>query len=432
MVKSTSGVGLLGGGSITVPTYTPDLETTLRTELFTDYEVLQRPSKQVDVNVSLTVLTVNELKWLDDRLVWSNSSLTSQNYGSVPFLFSTEKYVWRPAVIIENSVEDISVISDENIPMRMQSSGVITWNPSGIYKVSCEPDITYYPMDSQTCTIKVTTWSYTAKEIHLNFDGDSSVNLGFYSENGEWELLYASSQVGDDKSIGGEDFSSLEFILHLRRRPLFHILNTLFPVTLMAVLIAMVFRLPANSGEKIGFSLTVLLAYAVYLTLISDNIPSTSMTVCFLSKYYKVVTSFLLLTTLTLGLGTISVICTIIVLEVYHHTEDDEIPPWLQRLSRDCLAYLVCWKKKSCCSSRKRVRPETQQDFNKIYVKEKPPISQDEVVSEYNELPNTDNLVTWQDIAAILDKFFFASYMVIILISSLVLWSLVVVHYINN
>lgn len=135
---------------------------------------------------------------------------------------------------------------------------------------------------------------------------------------------------------------------------------------------------------------------------------------------------------LTLALGTTSVICTIIVLEVYHHTEDDEIPQWLQRMSRDCLAYIVCWKKKSCCNSRKKVRPESEQNFNKIYVKEKPPISQDDVVSEFNEQPDADDQVTWQDIAAILDKFFFASYMLIILISSVVLWSLVIVHYINN
>jgi len=65
---------------------------------------------------------------------------------------------------------------------------------------------------------------------------------------------------------------------------MFHILNTLFPVVMMAVLSAMVFKLPVDSGEKIGFSLTVLLAYAVYLTLISENIPSTSVTVCYLCK----------------------------------------------------------------------------------------------------------------------------------------------------
>jgi hypothetical protein len=52
----------------------------------------------------------------------------------------------------------------------------------------------------------------------------------------------------------------------------------------MAVLIAMVFKLPVDSGEKIGFSLTVLLAYAVYLTMISENIPSTSVAVCYLCK----------------------------------------------------------------------------------------------------------------------------------------------------
>lgn len=52
----------------------------------------------------------------------------------------------------------------------------------------------------------------------------------------------------------------------------------------MAFLVAMVFKLPADSGEKVGFGLTVLLAYAVYLSLISTDIPSTSLTVCYLCK----------------------------------------------------------------------------------------------------------------------------------------------------
>jgi hypothetical protein len=47
-------------------------------------------------------------------------------------------------------------------------------------------------------------------------------------------------------------------------------------MVLLAFLSAMVFKLPPDSGEKMGFSLTVLLAYAVYLTIISDDMPSTS------------------------------------------------------------------------------------------------------------------------------------------------------------
>lgn len=170
--------------------------------------------------------------------------------------------------------------------MRINPIGNIEWNPTGIYLVSCSSDITYYPLDQQTCTIKLTTWGYTNNEIYLVYD-TKPIELGFYSENGEWVLVSASGEQVQDKSRGGQSFSNLSFSITLRRRPMFHALNTILPVVLMAFLIPMVYRLPVDSGEKIGYSLTVLLAYAVYLTLISDNIPSTSVSVCYLSKSFS-------------------------------------------------------------------------------------------------------------------------------------------------
>ena len=113
----------------------------------------------------------------------------------------------------------------------------------------------------------------------------NAVDKSFYSENGEWDLLTADAYKSDLSAKDGKRFSTLSFLIKLQRRLLFHIVNTLFPVALMALLIPFVFKLPVDSGEKVGFSLTVLLSYAVYLTLISDNIPSTSVTVCFLCKY---------------------------------------------------------------------------------------------------------------------------------------------------
>ena len=168
--------------------------------------------------------------------------------------------------------------------MRVISTGAVSWSPSGIYKVSCESDTTYYPMDYQSCTIKVSTWGYTQTEIFLVYNSPTSVDLSFYSTNGEWDLKSATGTKTEEKSRGGQTFSSLTFQIELQRRPVFHVLNTLFPVALMAFLIPMVFKLPPDSGEKIGYSLTVLLAYAVYLTLISENIPSTSVTICYLCK----------------------------------------------------------------------------------------------------------------------------------------------------
>ena len=43
------------------PSYSIELEESLRSELFTNYTVQQRPDQKVRVSVSFTILTINEL-----------------------------------------------------------------------------------------------------------------------------------------------------------------------------------------------------------------------------------------------------------------------------------------------------------------------------------------------------------------------------------
>lgn len=99
-------------------------------------------------------------------------------------------------------VEDLSVISNPNTPMRLNQQGFVQWSPAGIYMVNCESDITYYPLDYQTCDLKLTTSSYTTYEIRLQMVSNV-VNLDFYTKNGEWELLSATGMQSDDKARGG-------------------------------------------------------------------------------------------------------------------------------------------------------------------------------------------------------------------------------------
>ena len=48
------------------------------------------------------------------------------------------------------------------------------------------------------------------------------------------------------------------------------------PIVLNSVLMNAVFALPIESGEKMGFSLTVLLSYTVFLTWVTENLPPVS------------------------------------------------------------------------------------------------------------------------------------------------------------
>ena len=67
--------------------------------------------------------------------------------------------------------------------------------------------------------------------------------------------------------------------MQLQRRRSYYTLNVVVPIVLMALLAPLTFALPSEAGEKMGFSITVLLAYAVYLSYVKDEMPDTSTSV---------------------------------------------------------------------------------------------------------------------------------------------------------
>ena len=185
------------------------------------------------------------------------------------------------------SVDDMEVINDENWTMRINPDGMITWNPSDVYKVSCECDVKYYPFDTQKCYIIFTTAGYSSMDIQFNAD-DNAVDVSNYVENGEWKVVSLSAETFGNRAVPSGDvtYSKIQFSFILKRRHIFHIINTMFPVIVMVFLIPLVFKLDLGSSDKTDYALTVLLSYSVYLTMVADRIPSTSVSVCYMCKYH--------------------------------------------------------------------------------------------------------------------------------------------------
>jgi hypothetical protein len=109
------------------------------------------------------------------------------------------------------------------------------------------------------------------------------VIMDFYSENGEWEYLSFDSSVYDEyRNTQPYNMAKLEF--KFRRRPSFVVMNTIIPIISIAILSCLVFMVPLEQ-DKISYCLTVMLAYAVYLTMVADHMPTTSVNTSVLSKY---------------------------------------------------------------------------------------------------------------------------------------------------
>ena len=417
--------------------YSIDLESSLRKALFTGYDVLQKPADRVDVSVALSLVTLNHmdikaqtfsisgyfsLSWQDDRLMW----LQNTTYHNVRLLFSNSKYMWVPPVILENAINDIVPLGSVKVFTKINILGSISWLPGGNYETNCEAQVTFYPLDTQACTLSLTTMSYTMNDVRLTFSEGTATDRSGFTENGEWEILSITT-TNSTSYLDGEPYSRLHFVFKLRRRPLYHILNTVFPVILMASLTVFVFKLSPESGERIGMSLTVLLAYAVYLTLISDSIPQTSNSVSVLSIYLSII----------LVLSALSVVLTIFMLDVYFKSEEDTVPDLLQSFTHSFLVRVTCWN--ATCSSQGKVVPNPNdviavsnafkalRDTSELdNVDSGKKIERNNANRSHQELKRTYN---WKEIALMLDKCFMYIFILLVMIITVVFLAVLGLEY---
>ena len=101
-----------------------------------------------------------------------------------------------------------------------------------------------------------------------------------FAENDEWDLKWPlTSQLRNRSTVRyNSNFTLpyLSFQLEITRRHRFYVIIFVVPNALLYVLSGLVFFIPPESGEKISFAITILLAQFVSLAMISDILPSSS------------------------------------------------------------------------------------------------------------------------------------------------------------
>ncbi|XP_046353594.1 CHRNA7-FAM7A fusion protein-like [Haliotis rufescens] len=108
--------------------------------------------------------------------------------------------------------------------------------------------------------------------------------------------------------------------LTLNRRPSYYVFNLMIPIMLLSTLSSLVFALPVEYGDKVAFSMTVLLSFSVFLTQMTDIMPRTSRQASYLTIYL----------TILLTLSSLTVVMSVIILNIYKR--QGEVPLMLQKL----------------------------------------------------------------------------------------------------
>ena len=316
-------------------------------------------------------------------------NITGGKYGFIytgkqTMLVPNDK-VWTPRLVLANAVDGVSAVGDPAYMCRynMNTTDVI-WNPRILIKGACSPDVTYYPFDRQSCVFTYIPWGYWSNEILL-IANSSTWDLSLFEPNGVWEVVETKSEA-----LIKDSTSNLKLSLVVERKPLYFAFNIILPVLVLCVLNTMVFWLPAESGERVGFSVTCFLSFVVLLNMVMGILPRSSSPISFLCFY---------LVAMMIFSGLVSTF-VIIEMVIYHKPETEKVPQWLQKFMR-----VITCRSCRCRSNDVRDVKNNENAVNGTNTVEVAP-ADGQMDGEENDEPEE---ITWPVVGRVLDRFFFCA-----------------------
>uniref|UniRef100_A0A3Q3QC94 Cholinergic receptor, nicotinic, alpha 4b n=1 Tax=Monopterus albus TaxID=43700 RepID=A0A3Q3QC94_MONAL len=324
-------------------------EERLLQDLFVHYNKLSRPventtdtvlvhfglsiAQLIDVDEKNQMMTTNvwvKQEWNDYKLRWN-----PEEYENVTSIRIPSEIIWRPDIVLYNNADGDFAVTHLT-KAQLFYDGRIKWMPPAIYKSSCSIDVTFFPFDQQSCKMKFGSWTYDRAKIDL-ISMASDVDQMDYWESGEWVIVNAVGKYNTKKyECCAEIYADITYYFIIRRLPLFYTINLIIPCLLISCLTVLVFYLPSQCGEKITLCISVLLSLTVFLLLITEIIPSTSLVIPLIGEYLLFTMIFV----------TLSIVITVFVLNVHHRSpKTHSMPHWVRRVFLDLVPRVLFMKR---------------------------------------------------------------------------------------
>ncbi|XP_075411984.1 5-hydroxytryptamine receptor 3C-like [Tenrec ecaudatus] len=310
-------------------------------------------SSPTHVNVSFTLSAILEVDaqlqlltsflWMD--LIWDNPFINwnpEECVGMDKLTISAE-HLWLPDIFIVESM-DVNQTPPSHLTAYVSSAGRIKYDKPMRVTSICNLDIFYFPFDQQNCTLTFSSFLYTVESLLLGMEKEvweiTDTSRDIIQTQGEWELL-GINKASPKMSVGSNLYDQLVFYVAIRRRPSLYVINLLVPSSFLVAIDALSFYLPAESGNRAPFKITLLLGYNVFLLMMNDLLPASGTPL--ISVYFA----------LCLSLMVLSLLETVFITYLLHlaTTEPPPMPEWLHSL------LLVCTCPSKCCPTA----PHTEQ-----------------------------------------------------------------------
>lgn len=305
--------------------------------------------------------------------------------------FPPQGDIWKPDLVLGNGFKKFEELGGHFYYIDIDYTGSIFWQPFQVFETHCSMDTTYFPYDKEVCEIVFVVWSYSVNEVEIR-KSDDGIDLSAYEESGVWEIIQTDVKVSKS-SID----SKVTFSIHIKRKPLYYVLNVIVPILFLGMLTILVFVLPVDAGEKMSYAMTVFLSFAVFLTIINTQLPVSSDSTSILSIYLL----------LQMSMGVLVLVITALQIRLHHR--DETVPmPRVFKIMVNLDNCIRCTK--SCQSSKSGSISPTMNTENQ-------PKADQEALEEK---PWDNTKVDWKDVTSAID--FLAFWIFLILYVALTIY----------
>lgn len=243
----------------------------------------------VSVGVTLYVLSVSEIseKFMDFtfdmyfRQFWKDGRLGFDIKNGITKLVVAADYIkqiWVPDTFFVNEkTAYFHVATQENQFLRITHLGEILRSMRLTVKATCPMDLSYFPMDSQLCTLEIESYGYTMADLVFSWhDGiqsvqvDPRVGLSEFYVRGyrqRWEL----------EQLTSGNYSRLCADILFSRSMGYYIIQVYVPSSLIVVMSWVSFYLDRSSAPaRVGLGVTTVLTMVTLMGSVNSSLPKIS------------------------------------------------------------------------------------------------------------------------------------------------------------
>ena len=274
------------------------------------------------------------------------------------------------------------------MPVTYLYNGSASMSVGDVLSSQCSFNLKFWPFDEHVCDVSVMVYGYLTSDVLLTAKPGVSFTSFSIAENMEWTITETSSFASNARGL-----SEMVFRIQIKRRSGIFMILIIFPLYAIGCMSPAVLLLPSDSGERIGFSTTLMLSLTVFLEVISDYIPNTSNPIPVLCLVVTVAVSM-------------SIICTFaVIVSLYFYHKDDNKP-----LHRYHINFVQLFNRK-CRKAKVAVKTTGVPGYQKKPFAEKQNLSQEDLrndkdVEKLNGSNNEMN-ITWKDLSYTIDRVFF-------------------------